>query len=336
MIDLLGYPPDTWLPFVFAGLMALSVFAYVVLDGFDLGIGIIMAGSDRAERDRMINTIGPYWDVNEVWLVLGVGLLLVGFPKAHGIILTSLYLPCAIMLTGLILRGVSFKFRVKALDRFQGAWDWAFVTGSLVTTLAQGYMLGRYLLGFANYPIAYAFACLSAIGATIAYVFIGACWLIFKTEGELREKALRIAQISLVAVALSLLAVSFVTPYVSHRIFERWFSSSTLVLLAPVPVLTGGLLIWLYATMREPWSESPRDVLPFIGAVGLFALGFIGIGYSFYPYIVPESLTIYEAASAPESLWIIFLGVCIILPIMTGSAIFTYRVFGGKSENLHY
>lgn len=336
MIDLFGFPPQTWLPFAFASVMAAAVCAYVVLDGFDLGIGIIMAGSDRAERDRMISTIAPYWDINEVWLVLGVGVLLVAFPKAHGVILTALYLPVAIMLTGLVLRGVAFKFRTKALPQLQNAWDWAFVGGSLATTLAQGYMIGRYLLGFADHTLAYVFAGLAAIGATIAYVFIGACWLIFKSEGDPRNKALRIARPSLVAVAVSIAAVSLITPYVSPRIFERWFSMPAMLMLAPLPLLTAALVLWLYRLLDTPWRQPRYDILPFIGALGLFTAGFAGLAWSFYPYIVPESLTIYAAAAAPESLWFVFIGVCLVLPIMIASSVYTYVIFAGKAEELHY
>lgn len=335
MIPLLGFPPETWLPFVFAGVMALAIFAYVVLDGYDLGVGMIMAAGDRAERDRMINTIAPFWDINEVWLVLGIGVLLTAFPKAHGIILTALYLPVAMMLTGLILRGVAFKFRTKAHARLQNLWDMAFIAGSTLASLAQGYMIGRYLLGFRSDMFAYAFAAAAAIGVVIAYIFIGACWLILKSEGQLRDRAIRIAGLSLFAVSASFIGVSLLTPAVSPYVYSRWFTFPQMLLLLPAPLLAGLVMVWLYRLLGD-FPCTGRDKWPFLGALALFVLGFSGLAWSFYPYLVPDQLTIWQAAASPQSLWIIFLGVIVVLPIMIISMIYTYHVFRGKAEDLHY
>ncbi len=215
-------------------LMAVSILAYVILDGYDLGVGMLMARGNRAERDRMISTIGPFWDANETWLVLGIGLLLVAFPAAHGLILTQLYLPVALMLLGLTLRGVAFEFRVKAQLRYQGAWDWAFVGGSLLTALTQGYMLGRYIMGFQPgfWPES---SRLPPVWPAASYAFVGSTWLLAKTEGELQARAVGWAQATLLLTLVSMIAVSIATPLVSPRIFERWFSFPNIIGLAPIP-----------------------------------------------------------------------------------------------------
>ncbi|MCA4921650.1 MAG: cytochrome d ubiquinol oxidase subunit II, partial [Methylobacterium sp.] len=297
------------LPLIFAGLMAVSILAYVILDGYDLGVGMLMARGNRAERDRMIATIGPFWDANETWLVLGIGLLLVAFPAAHGLILTQLYLPVALMLLGLTLRGVAFEFRVKAQLRYQGAWDRAFIGGSLLTALTQGYMLGRYIMGFQPGLWPEFFAIAAGFGLAASYAFVGSTWLLAKTEGPLQARAVRWAQATLLLTLVSMIGVSIATPLVSPRIFERWFSFPNIIGLLPIPIMTGAffLALWVFLK-RMPRADHSLDIAPFLGAMALFTLGFLGLAYSFYPYIVPERLTITDAASAPESLWIILLG----------------------------
>lgn len=331
-------PPD-WLPVVFAALMALSILFYVVLDGFDLGVGILLPRvAAEAERDRMVAAIGPFWDANETWLVLGVGLLLVAFPAAHGIVLTSLYLATALMLAGLTLRGVAFEFRAKATDlRTKRRWDHAFVAGSLLAALAQGWMLGRYVLGFAEGPAAIAFAAMTAVGLPIAYAFIGAAWLIWRTEGALQLRAIGWAREAIWPLAAGILMVSATTPLVSPRIFARWFTFPELLLLAPLPIATAGLLIGLGSVLRHmPLPGDALRRLPFAGAVALFALFFAGLAWSFFPYVVPERLTIWQAASAPESLSFILVGVLVVLPVILAYTALAWRVFGGKARDLSY
>jgi cytochrome d ubiquinol oxidase subunit II len=331
-------PPEL-LPVVFAGLMAASVLAYVVLDGFDLGVGLLLLqAGDEAERDRMIASIGPFWDANETWLVLGVGLLLVAFPVAHGEILTALYLPVALMLLGLTLRGVAFEFRAKAPDReTKRRWDYAFAGGSLLASLTQGWMLGRYVLGFDGGAIALAFAALSAIGVAVAYSFIGAAWLIWRTEGALQRRAVAWARRSLWGVAAGIVAVSVATPVASERIFHRWFDFPNVLLLAPLPLATLALVAGLAALLRQlPLPGDALRRLPFWGAVGLFCLSFAGLAWSFFPYVVPERLTLWQAAAAPESLSIILAGALIVLPIIAGYTVLAWRVFGGKAMDLRY
>jgi cytochrome d ubiquinol oxidase subunit II len=325
------------LPLIFAGLMGLSILAYVVLDGYDLGIGMLMARAERPDRDRMVATIGPFWDANETWLVLGIGLLLVAFPAAHGMVLTALYLPVALMLLGLTLRGVAFEFRVKAQEQYRRWWDFAFIGGSTLASLTQGYMLGRYIMGFKGGPAAEAFALFAAVGLAAAYLFVGATWLVAKTEGALQRRAVGWAKVALVLTAAGMVVVSLATPLVSPRIFERWFAFPNIIGLMPIPLMTGALFAALWVFLRRmPRADHSLDYAPFMGAVSLFALGFLGLAYSFYPYVVPERLTIWQAASAPESLAIILVGVLVVLPMIVVYTAFSYWVFRGKASELRY
>ncbi len=326
-----------WLPLVFMALMGLSILAYVILDGYDLGVGMLMGRANTAEKDTMIASIGPFWDANETWLVLGVGLLLVAFPLAHGEILTALYLPAAIMLGGLILRGVSFDFRAKAQAQHKHLWDKCFVGGSLITTVAQGYMLGAYILGFSSSLGAHLFAILTGICLVAGYCFVGAGWLIMKTSGDLQKRAVNWARIALWGTAFGLAVVSLTTPLISPRIFEKWFSLPNFFWLLPIPLITGTLIVVVDVMLRRLPQENDRySWVPFAGSAGLFILGFQGLAYSFYPYIVPEKITIWQAASAPESLMIILIGALIVLPCIIGYTIFAYRVFWGKVKELSY
>ena len=326
-----------WLAFAFAFLMGLSVLLYVILDGYDLGVGILLNGATEDEKDKMIASIGPFWDANETWLVLGVGILLVAFPIAHGTILTALYLPTAIMLIALILRGVSFDFRAKVLASRKHLWDKSFFIGSLMAALAQGDMLGFYIMGFQRTLSSHLFGLLVGVCLAAGYSFIGAGWLIMKTDGVLQKKAVHWARISLRLTAVGIGLVSLATPLVNERIFDKWFSIPNIVLLAPIPVITGVVIVLVDYTLRKlPMPKDKFSWVPFAGAVSMFVLCFHGLAYSFYPYIVPEKMTIYGAAAAPESLMIIFVGAMVVLPCIIGYTIFAYRVFWGKVQDLRY
>ncbi len=325
------------LPVIFAGLMGLSILAYVVLDGYDLGVGMLMARADKPESDRMIATIGPFWDANETWLVLGIGLLLVAFPTAHGMVLTALYLPVALMLLGLTLRGVAFEFRVKAQEDYRHWWDRAFIAGSTLASLTQGYMLGLYIMGFAEGMVAQVFALLSGVGLAAAYMFIGATWLIAKTDGDLQVRAVRWARGTMLLTLVGMIAVSIATPLVSPRIFDRWFSFPDIIGLMPIPLMTGALFMALWVFLkRMPRADHSLALVPFLGATSLFVLGFFGLAYSFYPYVVPERLTIQQAASSPESLFIILVGAVFVLPFIIAYTAFSYFVFRGKATEMRY
>lgn len=326
-----------WLPLTFAGLMGLSMLIYAVLDGYDLGVGILMRTAQDDEKDRMIASIGPFWDANETWLVLGVGLLLVAFPKAHGIILSSLYLPVALMLAGLILRGVAFDFRMKAHDRYKTTWNRAFFTGSLLAAFSQGYMLGAYIVGFDHSGGAMVFALLCGLCLVAGYCLVGAAWLIMKTEGDLQRKAVRWARHALWGTTLGIGLISLATPLVSPRIFEKWFSMPEMLFLAPVPLVTGGLILMLEILLRRLPLEGDRLCwAPFATIIGIFVLCFGGLAYSFYPYIVPDTLKIVDAASAPESLMILLVGALVVMPVLFGYTFIAYRIFHGKASSLSY
>lgn len=326
-----------WLPMAFAFLMGLSILIYVVLDGYDLGVGILMQRASDEQKDKMIASIGPFWDANETWLVLGVGLLLVAFPVAHGEILTALYLPTAIMLIALILRGVSFDFRAKVPAQNKHIWNKAFFAGSLLAALSQGYMLGLYIMSFEESLEAHGFGVLCGVLTAFGYSFIGACWLIMKTEGELQKKAIKWARICLWLCALGIGLVSIVTPLVNEEIFAKWFEMPNIFLLMPIPVISAVVILLMEFELRKmPYENDKYCWRPFIGAVVTFLLCFVGLAYSFYPYIIPNQMTIYEAASAPESLMIILVGALFVVPCILGYTFYAYRVFWGKATDLSY
>jgi cytochrome d ubiquinol oxidase subunit II len=329
-------PPD-WLPVIFAGLMGISILLYVILDGFDLGVGILTRGMPMADRDRMIASIGPFWDANETWLVLGIGILLVAFPIAHGVILTALYLPVALMLVGLILRGVAFEFRAKAPEPQRLTWNRLFFAGSLLTSLTQGWMLGAYILGFDQSLPALFFCALASLGLAAGYAFVGASWLIWKTDGALQVNAVGWARRTLVFTTFGLAAVSIATPLVSPRIFDRWFRLPEIILLAPIPLMTGILILGLFIFLKTaPRAHDRLSWVPIVTAAALFTLGFFGLAYSFFPYVVPDQLTLWEAAASPESLSLILIGTLFVLPVILGYSIFAHWVFRGKATELSY
>ncbi|MDO9202216.1 MAG: cytochrome d ubiquinol oxidase subunit II [Hydrogenophaga sp.] len=327
---------DQALPVIFMALMGLSMLVYVVSDGYDLGVGMLMHRASDADKDVMLASIGPFWDANETWLVLGVGILLVAFPKAHGLVLGELYLPVALMLVGLTLRGVAFDFRVKARDTHKLTWDRLFFAGSLLASVAQGWMLGRYVSGFGvgwNYPL---FAAAIAVALPMAYVLMGAAWLIMKTEGELQERAVAWARIAWAPMVGGLVLISMATPWVSPTVRERWFALPELIALMAIPLMTAGCLLAVRALLRTRQVRGPLCWLPFVLLVLVFVLGFLGLAYSLYPYVVLDQLTIWDAASSPEALKVILVGVCISVPAIAGYTVFSYRVFRGKTGELKY
>ena len=329
--------PAQWLPLAFAALMGFSILIYVILDGFDLGVGVLVAFVKGEEKDKLVASIGPFWDANETWLVLAIGFLLVAFPSAHGTILTALYLPVTIMLFGLILRGVAFEFRAKVGAHYKVTWNRLFVAGSIITSLSQGFMLGLYIMGLQWTWLNVAFSLLIALCLMAAYVLVGACWLIIKMEGDLQVRAVKWARTTIWATIAGMGAVSIATPWVSPRIFERWFSFPEILTLAPLPIMSAVLFAVLFVCLRNmPFKNDHYAWAPMALTAGIFVLGFAGMAYSFYPYVVPEKLTIYEAAAAPESLMIILVGGLFVLPVIIGYSIFAYTVFGGKAGELRY
>ena len=330
----------TWataMPLIFMAIMGLSLMTYVVLDGYDLGVGILLPFATDAEKDVMVSSIGPFWDANETWLVLGIGVLLIAFPKAHGVVLSALYLPATIMLIGLALRGVSFDFRVKARDKHKATWNRTFAIGSLVTAMAQGWMLGSYLTGFSNSGWSLAFSAGIMLVFPTAYTMLGAGWLIMKTEGELQRKSVAWARAALWPMGLTLVAISLATPLVSQTVFEKWFTLPELFALLPIPLACGAAFFCAWLALRRPRIvEAGYGWIVFAATVLIFLLAFLGLAYSIYPYVVLDQLTIWDAASSTEALAVILIGVAITLPVIIIYTIFMYRVFWGKATTLSY
>jgi cytochrome d ubiquinol oxidase subunit II len=320
------------LPMIFAGLMGISILAYVVLDGYDLGVGMLMPAATPDEQNVMVASIGPFWDANETWLVLGIGLLLVAFPKAHGVVLGELYLPVAVMLIGLMFRGVAFEFRMKALGWHAELWNWLFWFGSFVAGLAQGFMLGRYITGFEPGIAYWLFAFIVGGSVCGGYVLLGATWLVLRTEGELQKKAYAWAKWGLLWVALGVALVSIATPLASATVYEKWFSFPRMLWLMILPVASVGAGIWVWRSLRPEVA----DWKPFAGAVAIYVLAFLGLAYSIFPYVVVDRMTIWDAASHDSALTFMLWGAAIVLPCIAGYTVFSYRVFRGKVRTALY
>ncbi|MDX2257332.1 MAG: cytochrome d ubiquinol oxidase subunit II [Hyphomicrobiaceae bacterium] len=323
-----------WLPLAWAVLLAVAVALYVVLDGFDLGLGILFPFADTEEhRDVMMNSVAPFWDGNETWLILGGGGLFVAFPLAYGIIMPALYLPVIIMLLALVFRGVAFEYRWVAKPR-HGLWDAAFAYGSITAAFMQGVILGGFLQGitvanraFAGGPLDWLtpFALFVGVAVVFGYALLGTTWLVFKTEGEIAAEARQRSLWLLPVVLVAMLVVSVWTPLADQRIAERWFSWPNMLYLSPVPLLTAcaALIVWRGLV-------TGREVSPFLGAIALFLLGFAGLGVSTLPYLVPPSVTIWEAAAPPASQMFMLVGTVILLPMILGYTALTYWTFRGK------
>ncbi|MDB5794863.1 MAG: cydB [Noviherbaspirillum sp.] len=327
------------LPVVWALIIGAAVAMYVVLDGFDLGIGILFpAYKEEAARDQIMNSVAPFWDGNETWLVLGGVGLWVAFPKAYAVILPAVYLPVIIMLLALIFRGVAFEFRWVAKPR-QRKWDIAFAAGSTVAAFMQGVILGSLLQEihvvngqFAGTALDWLtpFSIMCGCALVTGYALLGATWIMMKTTGEVEHRARRLGMPLLFGLLLFIGVVSIWTPLHIERISERWFSVPNFYALSQVPLFTL-LLAWLC------WRGIRRgkDVMPFASAVGLFLLAFVGLVVSNAPYLVPPSITLWEAAAHPSSQVFFLIGAVILLPMILGYTVFVFWLFRGKIEPGH-
>jgi cytochrome bd ubiquinol oxidase subunit II len=328
---------EQFLPLVFMAVMGLALLAYVVLDGYDLGVGILLPFATNDEKDVMVSSIGPFWDANETWLVLGIGVLLIAFPAAHGIVLSALYLPVAVMLIGLVLRGVSFDFRVKARAERKNMWNALFALGSLMAAVAQGWMLGSYLTGFDRGAWSLLFSLGIALTLPTAYAMLGAGWLIMKTWDELQLKAVGWARTVLWPMGVALVGISVATPLVSTMVFDKWFAMPQFLGLLPIPVACAAAFFAAFHVISKPKVVAAGyGWIVFAATVLIFVLAFLGLAYSIYPFIVLDKLTVWEAASAHKSLLFIFVGVAITLPAIIIYTVFMYRVFWGKARALNY
>jgi cytochrome d ubiquinol oxidase subunit II len=333
------------LPLVWAVIILFSVMMYVVMDGFDLGIGLLFYFiPDRHDRDVMMNTVAPVWDGNETWLVLGGAGLLAAFPLAYSVVLSAFYLPIILMLLGLIFRGVAFEFRFKSHDEHRHWWDRAFIVGSGIATFFQGVILGAYIDGIRVVDRAYAgaalgwlspFSIFSGFGLLIAYGLLGATWLILKTEGTLQSRVITLARPLTWAMLAMIVAVSLWTPLAHPAIATRWFSLPNLLWFSPVPILVA-LVFWLLArTLRA--GASPH-VAPFLLALCLVFLGYTGFGISLWPDVIPPSISIWDAAGPRQSLGFALVGALVIMPLILGYTAWGYYVFRGKvnaAEHYH-
>lgn len=328
---------ETFLPHFFVFVMGLALLLYVVLDGFDLGIGLLLPFASAAEQDTMVASIGPFWDANETWIVLGIGVLLVAFPQAHGIVLSQLYLPVTAMLFGLILRGVAFDFRVKAGDARKDMWNRLFFAGSLIAATSQGWMLGAYVTGLAETAIGRGFAALIAVSLPALYVMLGAAWLLIKAEGSLFDKALRWSRRAWLPMGFALLLVSIATPLMSPAIAARWFTLPNAIGLLPIPLTTTLAYFGIFWALRNPVLLRGRfSWVVFAALVLVCLLAAFGLAYSIYPDIIIGRMTLYEAAAATASLRFLFYGVAFTLPMIAAYTVFVYRVFSGKASELSY
>jgi cytochrome bd ubiquinol oxidase subunit II len=329
------------LAFIWAGLIALAVLAYVVMDGFDLGIGILFPFyKSKSDRDRMMNSVAPVWDGNETWLVLGGGGLFAVFPLAYAVIMPALYAPIIIMLLALVFRGVAFEFRWRT-RRGKFLWDWAFAVGSLAATFAQGIALGTIVQGIPVADRAYAggwwnwltlFSVFTGIALVVGYALLGAGWLILKTDGPLQERSYRFALVLGPATLVLIGLVSLWTPFLEPLYMERWFTWPRMLYTVPVPLLVAAAA---YVLMRGILKH--QELTPFLASLALFVLSYIGIGISFYPYIVPPTLTIWDAAAPDESLGFLLIGAVVLIPIILAYTAYAYWVFRGKvgTEGYH-
>jgi cytochrome bd ubiquinol oxidase subunit II len=325
---------EWYLPVIWAALIGTAVAMYVVLDGFDLGVGILFPYSkSERERDQMMNSVAPFWDGNETWLVLGGGGLWVAFPQAYAVIMPAFYLPVIVMLLALVFRGVAFEFRWVAASS-KPYWNFAFAGGSTLAAFSQGVILGGLIQGikvengaFAGGPFDWAtpFAVMCGIAVVLGYALLGATWLVMKTEGAVADRARWQAKGLLFAVLAFMALVSLWTPLAFPRVAERWFVLPNILLLWPVPLLTA---LTAYAAWR--WLQTGREVLPFLATIALFLFGYLGLVISTFPYLVPPSLTIWQTAAAPASQIFMLLGTVALLPVILGYVVFVYWLFRGK------
>lgn len=321
------------LPTIWAFILAFAVFAYVVLDGFDLGIGVIFPTLDPEERGVAMNSVAPVWDGNETWLVMGGGGLLAAFPLAYAIVMPALYAPIIAMLLALIFRGVAFEFRWRDPGH-QRFWDAAFAGGSTLAAFAQGVALGALLQGITVAGREYAggwwdwlslFSLLTGLSLVIGYALLGSTWLVMKTEGRLQDHAFRHARLAGIATIVCIAAVSLATPFLTEAYYQRWFAWPQVLFTAQVPLLVAVASVVFFVSLHRR-----HQTLPFLLSLGLFALSMVGLGISIFPDIVPGSVTIHQAAAPESSLIFMLVGAGILIPIILGYTGYAYWVFRGK------
>ncbi|SEN40129.1 cytochrome bd-I ubiquinol oxidase subunit 2 apoprotein [Loktanella fryxellensis] len=325
------------LPFIWAGIIAFAVLVYVILDGFDLGIGILFPfAHNKKDRDTMMNSVAPIWDGNETWLVLGGGGLFAVFPLAYAVVMSALYMPIILMLLALVFRGVAFEYRWRT-ERWKWVWDWAFFGGSTMAALCQGIALGALVQGIEITDRQYSggwwdwltpFTVLTGVAVVVGYALLGATWIVMKTDGAVHHRMRDLARPLAIVTLVFIAAVSVLTPFQDFVYFERWFAMPGVLWTLPIPV---ALLIAIFALFKG-LAPGGHDVMAFLASLSLFMISFIGIGISFYPNIVPPTLTIWEAAAPDESLWFTLVGTVVLIPLILGYTAYAYYVFRGKLD----
>jgi cytochrome d ubiquinol oxidase subunit II len=326
------------LPLIWAVIIVFAIMMYVIMDGFDLGIGILYPFfKSKDDRDVMMNTVAPVWDGNETWLVLGGAGLMAAFPLAYAVVLSACYLPLMLMLIGLVFRGVAFEFRFKAREHERHFWDKAFIGGSIAATFFQGVTLGTYIQGMQVVGRAYAggpldwispFSIFTGFGLIVAYALLGSTWLIMKTQDSLQQRAFAITRALVWLLLAVIVVISIWTPLLDAKIAQRWFSFPNLIWFAPVPLLVAANTYFLLRALKNK-----RQVWPFLFTLALVFLGYSGLGISLWPHIIPPSITIWEASSPPQSQGFTLVGALLIIPIILGYTVWAYYVFRGKVKH---
>ncbi|CAO3434696.1 cytochrome d ubiquinol oxidase subunit II [Azospirillum doebereinerae] len=322
------------LTLAWVGIVGFAVFMYVLMDGFDLGVGILYPFVPREEdRDTMMNSVAPVWDFNETWLVLGGAGLFAAFPIAYAVLLPAMYIPLLVMLVALIFRGVAFEFRFKARAR-RYWWNRSFFAGSLLATFAQGVVLGSFVQGipvegrdFAGTMLHWLtpFSLFCGAALVVGYALLGATWLIWRTIGRLQDWCFRVARRLMIVVLVGVAVVSLWTPFLLPDIAQRWFSMPNLILLSPVPLVTAALAVALWRAL-----DNGREVAPFLLSMALFALSYLGLAISLWPNLIPPSVTVWQAASPPETQVFLLVGMAFLIPSILGYTAYSYWVFRGK------
>ncbi|CAN1484063.1 AppB Cytochrome bd-type quinol oxidase, subunit 2 [Burkholderiaceae bacterium] len=325
---------------IWAGLIAFAVLAYIVLDGFDLGVGILFPWvKGQAHRDQMMNSVVPVWDGNETWLVLGGGGLFAVFPLAYSIIMPALYAPFIVMLLALVFRGVAFEFRFKSRNN-QWFWDLAFAGGSIVAAFAQGVAMGALVQGIPVVGRAYSggwwdwlspFSLLTGLALVVGYALLGATWLMLKTEGHVAQQALRAARVLGVALLGLIVVVSLWTPFLHEHFMRKWFAWPAMVFVAPVPIL-----VLVCGVLFFKGISQDKSLTAFLSVQGLFVLSYMGLLISFFPYIVPSAVTLWQAAAPDKSLKFLLVGAVVLLPMILAYTVYAYWVFRGKVRPTHH
>lgn len=327
------------LPLIWGLLIATAIFMYVLLDGFDLGVGILFpfAPSDKC-RDRMMNSIAPFWDGNETWLILGGGGLFVAFPLAYSVLLPAFYIPITFMLLGLILRGVAFEFRFKSDKKHRFIWDYSFHIGSLLASFCQGMILGDFVHGIqmdgrnfsgGMFDWISGFSIMTGIAVVFGYALIGSTWLIMKTEDQTQSWSRKAGFYALCFVGIFMILVSAAMPSMNDRVFDRWFSVPNVYFLSIVPMLTAILFLILFKDLTCEKTE----IRPFLVTIGIFLCGYLGLAISIYPWIIPYQYTIFDAAASGPGLSLMLVAVVPLLPLILGYTAYCYYVFRGKAPH---